>query len=85
MTHAEFWQTALQFCGVFMLSRSRAAARGAGAVLLAASLCAGLVGAGRASFTLVLWVWALAFAVIAVALLHTVKRQWLLRKKGAGS
>ncbi|MFE8873286.1 DUF3325 family protein [Acetobacter persici] len=82
MTVADSYGTVLQFCAVFMLSLHRAWVRWAGGVLLAASLCLDIMTAENVGFTLVFWICALAFAVIATALLHTVRRQWVQRRGG---
>lgn len=66
--------TALQFCGVFLISLRPVAAKWTGVLLLCASLCLDIMRAENASFAVVFWILGLGFAVIVAALLRTGKR-----------
>ncbi|GAN68749.1 hypothetical protein [Acetobacter orleanensis] len=76
MTEYDYFYTALQTCGVFLLSLSQAGMRWAGGFLLPASLCLDVISTENTAFAIVFWVCALAFAVITTALVHTARR-WL--------
>ncbi|KFL88037.1 hypothetical protein AmDm5_2039 [Acetobacter malorum] len=66
--------TALQFCGVFLISLRPVAVKWTGTLLLCVSLCLEIMSAENAAFAAVSWVLGLGFAVIMAALLRTGKR-----------
>lgn len=76
---ADWFYSALQFCGVFLMSAHSARAKWIGILLLCASLCLEVMRAENAAFAVVFWVLGLGFAVIVAALVQTGKRmagQW---------
>ncbi|MFT8308103.1 hypothetical protein [Acetobacter malorum] len=71
--------TALQFCGVILISLRPVAVKWTGVLLLCVSLWLEIMSAENAAFAVVSWVLGLGFAVIVAALLRTGKRmagQW---------
>ncbi|KXV15452.1 hypothetical protein AD933_08785 [Acetobacter malorum] len=74
--------TALQFCGIFMISLRPVAAKWTGVLLLCVSLWLEIMSAENAAFAAVSWVLGLGFAVIVAALLRTGKKMAGQRGRG---
>lgn len=79
MTGCDLFYTALQFCGVFMISLRPVAVKWTGVLLLCVSLCLDIMRADNAAFAIVFWILNLGFAVIVAALVQAGRRmvgQW---------
>ncbi|KXV08475.1 hypothetical protein [Acetobacter malorum] len=70
----DWFYTALQLCGVILISLRPVAAKWTGVLLLCVSLWLEIMSAENAAFAAVSWVLGLGFAVIMAALLRTGKR-----------
>lgn len=74
--------TALQFCGVFLISLRPVGVKWTGVLLLCVSLCLEIMSAENAAFAVVFWIFGLGFAVIVAALLRTRKK--MIGQRGRG-
>lgn len=83
MTGCDWFYTALQFCGVFMISLRPVAVKWTGVLLLCASLCLDILHADNAAFAIVFWILGLGFTVIVAALVQTGRKMAGQRGKGA--
>ena len=79
---SDWFYTALQFCGVFLISLRLVAIKSTGVLLLCVSLCLEIMSAENAAFAVVFWIFGLGFAVIVAALLRTGKKMAGQRGRG---